>query len=155
MAYQDRAREVGDSRLSSVNCVVCAIARSARSILHTGPPPGVPLRYTPGFTLSPAPRAKANKIVRLDQSGKLRDLSFQEIAQLSDSPIEEFVVDSRPATIATIVQPMPDASLRVVIQGFMNARMFPVFKHVALDGFYKQPDGTVRPMLEDEFYDFD
>jgi hypothetical protein len=86
---------------------------------------------------------------------KLRDLSWQEIEQLNDSLIEELVVDSRPATIATIVQPMPDASLRVVIQGFMNARLFPLFKHVALDGFYKQPDGTVKPMLDDEFYDFD
>ena len=85
----------------------------------------------------------------------LRDLSYQEIEQLSDSPIEELVVDSRPATIATIVQPMPDASLRVVLQGFMNAKLFPVLKHVALDGFYKYPDGTVKPMLDDEFYDFD
>ena len=86
---------------------------------------------------------------------KLRDLSYQEIEQLSDSPIEDLVVDSRPATIATIVQPMPDDSLRVVLQGFMNARLFPVLKHVALDGFYKYPDGTVKPMLDDEFYDFD
>ncbi|HKO96599.1 MAG TPA: signal peptidase I [Pyrinomonadaceae bacterium] len=32
---------------------VCAIARFARWILHTGRGPGVPLRSTPGFTLSP------------------------------------------------------------------------------------------------------
>jgi len=86
---------------------------------------------------------------------KLRDLSYQEIKQFSDLPIEDFVVDSRPATVATIVQLMPDASLRVVLQGFMNARLFPDLKHVALDGFYKYPDGTVKPMLDDEFYDFD
>ena len=86
---------------------------------------------------------------------KLRDLSYHEIEQLHDSPIEDLVVDSRLATIATIVQPMPDTSLRVVLQGFMNARVFPVLKHVALDGFYKYPDGTVKPMPDDEFYDFD
>ena len=86
---------------------------------------------------------------------KLRDLSYHEIEQLHDSPIEDLVVDSRPATIATIVQPMPDASLRVVLQGFMNARLFPILKHVALDGFYKYPDGSVKPMPDDEFYDFD
>jgi hypothetical protein len=28
-------------------------------------------------------------------------------------------------------------------------------KHVALDGFYKQPDGTVSRMPNEEFYEFD
>jgi hypothetical protein len=37
----------------------------------------------------------------------------------------------------------------------MNARLFPLLKHVALDGFYKYPDGTVKPMPDDECYDFD
>ncbi|MDQ1637673.1 MAG: hypothetical protein QOF62_1012 [Pyrinomonadaceae bacterium] len=50
---------------------------------------------------------------------------------------------------------MPDASVRVVLQGFMNARLFPLLKLVALDGFYKYSDGTVKPMSDDEFYDFD
>jgi hypothetical protein len=49
---------------------------------------------------------------------------------------------------------MPDASLRIVLQGCMNARLFPLLKHVALDGFYKYPYGTVKPMPEDEFWDF-
>ena len=89
------------------------------------------------------------------RGAELRNLSYHQIEQLHDSPIENLVVDSRPATIATIVQPMPDASLRVVLQGFMNARVFPVLKHVALDGFYKYSDGTVKPMPDDEFYDFD
>ena len=90
-----------------------------------------------------------------ERGHELRNLSYQEIEQLDDSPIEDLVVDSRPATIVTIVQPMPDASLRVVLQGFMNARLFPVLKHVALDGFYKYPDGTVKPMPDEEFYEFD
>lgn len=85
----------------------------------------------------------------------LRGLSYDEIVKLEDSPIEDIVVDSRPASIATIVQRMPDAALRVVLQGFMNARLFANLKHVALDGFYKYPDGTVKPMPDDEFYDFD
>ena len=86
---------------------------------------------------------------------ELRDLSYHEIEQLQDSPIEHLVIDSRPATIATIVQLMPDASLRVLLQGFMNARLFTILKHVALDGFYKYPDGTVKPLPDNEFYDFD
>jgi hypothetical protein len=85
----------------------------------------------------------------------LRGLSYDEIVKLEDSPIDDIVVDSRPATIATIVQRMPDASLRVVLQGFMNARLFANLKHVALDGFYKYPDDTVKPMSDDEFHDFD
>jgi hypothetical protein len=42
----------------------------------------------------------------------------------------------------------------VVIQGFMKARFIPG-KHVALDGFYKHPDGTVSTMPNEEFYEFD
>ena len=85
----------------------------------------------------------------------IRGLSYHEVEKLEDSPVEDLVVDSRPATIATIVQRMPDSALRVVLQGFMNARLFPALKHVALYGFYKYPDGAVKPMLDDEFYDFD
>jgi hypothetical protein len=48
----------------------------------------------------------------------------------------------------------PDGTLRIVVQGFMKARFFPG-KHVALDGFYKHPDGSVTPMPVEEFYDFD
>jgi hypothetical protein len=40
-----------------------------------------------------------------------------------------------------MVQPKPDGSLRVIIQGFMKARFVPG-RHVTLDGFYKHPDGT-------------
>jgi len=35
-----------------------------------------------------------------------------------------------------------------------KARFIPG-KHVALDGFYKRPDGTVSTMPNDEFYEFD
>lgn len=62
-------------------------------------------------------------------------------------------MDSRPATIATIVEAMPDNSLRVVLQGFMSARL--LGEHVALEGFYKYPNGAVQPMSDDEFHDFD
>ena len=36
----------------------------------------------------------------------------------------------------------------------MQTRVIPG-KHVALDGFYKYPDGTVAPMPGEEFYEFD
>ncbi len=64
------------------------------------------------------------------------------------------MIDSRPATISVIVQPREDGSVRVVIQGFIKSRFLP-WKDVAIDGFYKYPDGTVTPMSADEFYDYD
>jgi hypothetical protein len=89
----------------------------------------------------------------VDERGeRLRKLTFECLKQLSP-PTEHITVESRPATISIIVQPKPDGSLRVVVQGFMKARFVPG-EHVALDGFYKHPDGTVTPMPANEFYEF-
>ena len=91
----------------------------------------------------------------VDERGeRLRQLTFEGLKQLSTGPTEHITVASRPATISIIVQPKPDGSLRVVVQGFMKARFVPG-KHVALDGFYKHPDGAVTPMPANEFYEFD
>jgi len=40
-----------------------------------------------------------------------------------------------------------------VVQGFMKAKL--LGQNVELDGFYKYPDGTVTPMSNEEFYEFD
>ena len=91
----------------------------------------------------------------VDERGQqLRKLTQEELKKRAAEPIEQLMVESRPATIGIIVQPIPDGSLRVVIQGFMKARFVPG-KHVALDGFYKRLDGTVNPMSNEEFYEFD
>jgi hypothetical protein len=93
------------------------------------------------------------EIVR-ERGERLRTQAFEHLQQLKDEPSENVVIDSRPATISIIVQPRADGSLRVVVQGFMKSRFLP-WKDVALDGFYKSPDGTVTAMPSDEFYDFD
>ena len=94
-----------------------------------------------------------------ERGQKLRQLRFEELQQLikplADCPIERLTVDSRPATIGVNVEPRTDGTLRVVVQGFMNARHVPLVKHVALDGFYKHSDETVTPMPAVEFYEFD
>jgi len=91
----------------------------------------------------------------IDERGEqLRKLTQEELKKLSAEPPEQLIFDSRPATIGIIVQSKPDGNLRVVIQGFMKARFVPG-KHVALDGFYKHRDGTVTPMPNEEFYEFD
>ena len=100
------------------------------------------------------PKALATFRQIVDERGKrLRQLTFEGLRQLTQ-PIEHITVESRPATISIIVQPKPDGSLRVVVQGFMKARFVPG-KHVALDGFYKHPDETVTPMPANEFHQFD
>ncbi len=101
----------------------------------------------------PKELAEFRRIV--DERGEnLRTLSHDKLIAISKQPIESLKIGPRSATIGVIAQTMPDGSLRVVVQGFMTHRIFPG-KSVALDGFYKMPDGSVKPMLDKEFYEFD
>ena len=100
----------------------------------------------------PKSLATFRKIV--DERGeRLRKLALEEIKKLAAKPPEQLTVESRPATIAIIVQLKPDGSHLVVIQGFMKARFMPG-KHVALDGFYKHPNGAVTAMSDEDFNKF-
>jgi hypothetical protein len=96
-------------------------------------------------------RATFQRIVE-ERGARLRGLSFGDLKRLSENPIEHVQVESRPATIGIVVQSRPDGSLRVVVQGFLKAW---IGQHVAVDGFYKHPDGTVSSMPEVELYEFD
>jgi hypothetical protein len=106
----------------------------------------------------PKSLAAFRKIVN-ERGERLRQLTFDDLEQLirplEKGAVEQLTVESRPAKIGIIVQPRPDGRLRVVVQGFMDARFVPLVKHVALDGFYKNPDETVDPMSDDEFCEFD
>jgi hypothetical protein len=53
------------------------------------------------------------------------------------------------------VEPKDDGSLRVVVQGFMPSKWLSLVSSVALDGFYQRPAGTIEPMPDEEFYEFD
>jgi hypothetical protein len=102
------------------------------------------------------PRSLATFREIVNQRGeRLRKLPFEDLEKLTAEPTEHIAVESRPSTISIIVQTKPDHSLRVVVQGFMKARFVPFVKHVALDGFYKHLGGTVTPMPDMEFYEFD
>ncbi len=100
----------------------------------------------------PKSLAAFRKIVN-ERGERLRRLPFEELKRLGDTPVENLVVESRPATVGIIVQPAASGGIRVVVQGFMKAKI--LGKNVALDGFYKYPDETVAPMPESEFYMFD
>lgn len=89
-----------------------------------------------------------------ERGQQLRRLTFEELKDFPGDNTEVVTVDSRLATISVIIQPREADRLRVVVQGFIRARFLPG-KHVALDGFYKRQDGTVNPMPEDEYYEFD
>lgn len=73
-----------------------------------------------------------------DRGERLRKVPFKELKQLVDTPIEHVTVESRPATISIIVHPPPSGGIRVVVQGFMKAKL--LGQNVALDGFYKYSD---------------
>ena len=102
----------------------------------------------------PKPLVTFRKIVN-ERGERLRKLAFEDVKQLADAPLEHLTVESRPATIGIIVEPLPSGGIRVVVQGFMKTRFIPYCKHVALDGFYKYSDETVAPMPQSEFYQFD
>jgi hypothetical protein len=102
---------------------------------------------------SPKSLATLREIV--DERGQqLRNLAQEELKEIATAPLEQLRVELRPATIGIIIQPKPDGSLRVIIQGFMKAHFVPG-THVALDGFYKHRDGTVKAITAEEFCEFD
>ena len=84
----------------------------------------------------------------------LRGLSHDELIAAGQRPTESLKVALRSAVIKTIIQVMPDESVRIVVQGFMYNRFLPG-KSVALDGFYKMPNGLIKPIPDKEFYEFD
>lgn len=100
----------------------------------------------------PKQLAKFREIVEA-RGAQLRTVPFEKLKELGNTPVDHLTVDSRPATIGIIVQPLRNGGIRVVVQGFMKARLFGA--NVALDGFYKYPDETVAPMPDREIYQFD
>jgi hypothetical protein len=100
----------------------------------------------------PKSLATFRKIVE-DRGKRLREVAFADLQRIPQGRPEHLTVESRPATIGTIVQQLPSGGLRVVIQGFIKARI--LGHHVALDGFYKYPDETLAAMTQEDFYEFD
>ncbi len=89
----------------------------------------------------------------------LRSRSFAELQRLVKPPLgpigENIRIGFRSASIVTLVEPRENGSLRVVLRGTMDWRFLPFVHDVAIDGFYKHPDGTVSPMPDKEFLEFD
>jgi len=94
------------------------------------------------------------RIMVKERGSRLRGIPFADLKGLADKPLEHVLVESRKATIGTIVLPLPTGGIQVVLQGFMEHRFMPG-ESVALDGFYKYPDDTVGEMKAEEFWNFD
>jgi hypothetical protein len=89
------------------------------------------------------------------RGAELRLLSRDKLLAVRAQPVDDVRILGRAATLGVIVEEWPDGSLRVVVQGFMPCRLLPFVRDVALDGFYKRPDGSVEPMPDEEFRGFD
>jgi len=87
----------------------------------------------------------------------LRRLTYEQLEQLEDKPVEYIIVESRRGRIARIVQRgmLPSGGIRVVIQGFLKKRFLPMIWNVSLDGFYKYPDETAAPLTREDMWEFD
>ena len=100
--------------------------------------------------------ARFKAMVR-ERGEKLRSMSLSELEQAGEQPAERIALGTRTGSIAIIVErpifPKHEAR-RVVVQGFMDHRMMPG-KSVALDGFYKYPDGTTEAMQSRELWNYD
>src|SRR2546421_6681844 len=106
--------------------------------------------------MRPFPRALAPFQHVVNEGGERRGgFSFAERKRLARPPMgpigEKLTVDSRQATIATVVERWHDGTLRVVLHGSMKPRFLPFGHHVAMDGFYKHADGSVTRMSDEEF----
>ena len=86
-----------------------------------------------------------------ERGSRLRQLSFVELKQLAKQPLEDLEVGSLKLTIGTIVRPLPNGGLSVVLQGFIEHDSIPG-KSMALDAFDKHPDETVSEWKEYDFF---
>jgi hypothetical protein len=91
----------------------------------------------------------------LHKGRELRELSYDTLLALVDTPEERVELSGRLGTIALIVEACHDDRVRIVVQGFLARRLIPFAKSVCLDGFYKHRNGTVTQMDDKEFYDYD
>lgn len=94
----------------------------------------------------------------VDERGHaLRYNSRTELLELQTCPTDKVEIDGRAGTIDIIVQEESESSLRVVVQGFLDTKWFPLLgvKNVALDGFRIDSAGKASQLRDEEFYEFD
>ncbi len=91
-----------------------------------------------------------------DRADQLRVLTYQQLLEAEES-VDYVTVGLRRGRISTILNrgTLPSQGIRVVIQGFLKKRFFPMIWSVALNGFYKYPDETTAPLTREDIWEFD
>ena len=91
-----------------------------------------------------------------ERGDDLRQLTYEQLNQLEDRPVEYVTVERRRGRITTFVErETPDGCIRVVIQGFLAGRFLPMLWSVAMDGFHRYPDEKTTPLSLQEMWEFD
>ena len=94
-----------------------------------------------------------------DRGSRLRALAYEDLRGIAVPEnagyidTEHVVVEGRRGEISIYVREQKE-TVRVVLQGFLAFRLFRFMKTVALDGFYKSPDGTMSPLTQEDLYEF-
>ena len=91
----------------------------------------------------------------LDRARQLRALPFSRLTEVSSEPAEEVTLGARRGAFSVIVETCEDGRLKVIVQGFLKSSWLPGWSAVALDGFYKSPDGSITEMSGSEFHGYD
>jgi hypothetical protein len=93
----------------------------------------------------------------VDEHGNtLRTLTYEQLRRLEERPVEYVAVEKRRGRITIhLDKAMPSGGIRVVVQGFLKVRFFPMIWQVAIEGFYKYPDETTAPLTREDTWEFD
>ena len=79
------------------------------------------------------------------------------VAELNTHPVdaETIKLGGRTGSLTTHVEHRPDGSLRVVVHGLLGFKWIPFMNSVAVQGFYKHPDGSVSAIPDEESNELD
>lgn len=85
-----------------------------------------------------------------ERCARLAKLTFAELTTHSVDA-ETIKLGGRTGSLTTHVEHRPDGSLRVVVHGLLRFKWIPFMNSVAVQGFYKHPDGSVGTIPDDEY----
>jgi len=84
----------------------------------------------------------------------LRGLSSDDLLSRANTPTETLRFGWSTGTISVMIEQHGLGLVRVVVQGFLRFPSWSPAASVALDGFYKSADGTIREVPDSELGDF-
>ena len=89
-----------------------------------------------------------------ERCASLSKLTFAELIGHAADP-ETVKLGGRTGGLSTRVEQRDNGALRVVVQGLLRFKWIPFMNSVAVQGFYKHPDGSISPIPDDEANELD